>query len=958
MSLGQLRQLQSLDLHSNQLTALPMSLGQLTQLQSLDLAGNRLTALPESLGQLAQLQSLTLWGNQLTALPEALGLLNQLQSLDLAGNPLAPLPAVLGQLTQLQWLDVSYSLLTALPEWLDQLTQLQSLNLMTNRLTALPEALGQLAQLQSLNVSYNRLTSLPETLGQLTQLQWLDVAYNQLTALPEVITKLGRLAGVDCQYNPQLRFPPLDIAELGAKATSRYLRAVGEEAETVWESKMLLVGEGQTGKTWLYEALNGRFKGGERKEDTGTIGIEIGTLELPHPVRPGVTMRLNTWDFAGQEINHATHQFFFSNRTLFLLVWSARAGLAAGKVEKWLKNIRDRAPQARVILVAAQWDSPHNEYAREELKKAFPQLVETVEISSLTGEGIHRLRALVARHAAELPMMGLRWPTAWRRAAQELTSLRASTPHTTLAAVWEKLQAQGLESDESTLLIRWLHELGEVQHFPEPLELAGRVVLNPQWLTKHVGQVLASRLVEEKKGLVTRECLAEVWGEHDEPLRDFLLALMEAFDLAYRIPDDPAERSLVVERLPEDPVDYSDKWGTKAGEPELRLRLRLESLHPGIPTWFIARCHRFTQGRHWRRGVLFGDERKAPRHLGLIVANEFERTVDFTVRGPFPFTFMPLLRDGFFATVERRYPGLKIEKKVPCPGKHRDGRDCTHEFTLEELEGLIAPAHAEDEPILEIQCFQCRRKHRVQDLLCGLGFAPLSGDITLSRLAEMVGEEGVKTRHHLDERVVEMRRWWQLEFVRQWNVEQGLEEQSCPSVLAFYPLEGGSLFHSPKLRVQLYCMHPGCWHSVGAGGRCEFAPVRENIVKAGRFLAKWAGWLKPAAMLLGAAVPVAGGAVGLGAAAAKSLKEELDLTAKALEQLEKLPTEGVANPKVTIGDSRVPVAREREALGGLKEFLDSLAFPVKPYGGLKRVRTPEEHVLWLCPQHAGEFARR
>lgn len=63
-------------------------------------------------------------------------------------------------------------------------------------------------------------------------------------------------------------------------------------------------------------------------------------------------------------------------------------------------------------------------------------------------------------------------------------------------------------------------------------------MLNPQWLTKHVGQVLASRLVEEKKGLVTRECLAEVWGEHDEPLRDFLLALMEAFDLAYRIPDD------------------------------------------------------------------------------------------------------------------------------------------------------------------------------------------------------------------------------------------------------------------------------------------------------------------------------------------------------------------------------------------------------------------------------------
>lgn len=36
------------------LTEIPESLGQLTQLQSLNLPGNRLTALPEALGQLTQ----------------------------------------------------------------------------------------------------------------------------------------------------------------------------------------------------------------------------------------------------------------------------------------------------------------------------------------------------------------------------------------------------------------------------------------------------------------------------------------------------------------------------------------------------------------------------------------------------------------------------------------------------------------------------------------------------------------------------------------------------------------------------------------------------------------------------------------------------------------------------------------------------------------------------------------
>src|SRR6266576_1793114 len=63
---------------SAKLTELPESLGQLTQLQKLDVSGNRLTALPESLCQLTQLHRLSLDGNQLTALPDSLCQLTQL----------------------------------------------------------------------------------------------------------------------------------------------------------------------------------------------------------------------------------------------------------------------------------------------------------------------------------------------------------------------------------------------------------------------------------------------------------------------------------------------------------------------------------------------------------------------------------------------------------------------------------------------------------------------------------------------------------------------------------------------------------------------------------------------------------------------------------------------------------------------------------------------------------------
>ena len=53
----------------------------------LDLSGMKLTELPESIGQLTQLQTLNLFRNQLTTLPDSLGQLTQLTKLNLFQQP-------------------------------------------------------------------------------------------------------------------------------------------------------------------------------------------------------------------------------------------------------------------------------------------------------------------------------------------------------------------------------------------------------------------------------------------------------------------------------------------------------------------------------------------------------------------------------------------------------------------------------------------------------------------------------------------------------------------------------------------------------------------------------------------------------------------------------------------------------------------------------------------------------
>ncbi|MBK9210560.1 MAG: hypothetical protein IPL71_20670 [Anaerolineales bacterium] len=90
----------------------------------------------------------------------------------------------------------------------------------------------------------------------------------------------------------------------------------------------MLVGEGNVGKTTLLKALKGprTTDDGPRQNEPTTHGVEIDIhgLKLPHPEKDGVEIQLNAWDFGGQDVYRVTHQFFFSRRSLYLLVWEPR----------------------------------------------------------------------------------------------------------------------------------------------------------------------------------------------------------------------------------------------------------------------------------------------------------------------------------------------------------------------------------------------------------------------------------------------------------------------------------------------------------------------------------------------------------------------------------------------------------------------------------------------------------
>ena len=220
--LGDLTNLQELDLGSNELTGLlPSELGNLANLQQLDLGSNELTGpLPPELGELAELQELDLFHNQLTgSLPPELGKLVNLQKLDLASNHLTgPLPPELGELAELQELDLFHNQLTgSLPPELGKLASLERLHLIGNELTGpLPSELGNLANLRELILGFNRLIGLiPPELSRLGNLQRLYLVENQLTgSIPPELGNLANLQELSLEQNQLTGSIPPELGNL------------------------------------------------------------------------------------------------------------------------------------------------------------------------------------------------------------------------------------------------------------------------------------------------------------------------------------------------------------------------------------------------------------------------------------------------------------------------------------------------------------------------------------------------------------------------------------------------------------------------------------------------------------------------------------------------------------------------------------------------------------------------
>ena len=986
--IGNFTNLTRLNLQSNRLTELPNCLGDLTHLTELLLNDNKLTNLPESLRNLTALTGVYIWGNQLSALPEWLtgllhltqlwvqdnpftipdwiGNLTQLTGVGLHANRFTALPEWIGNLTNLTALGLTTSELTQLPDWLARLTNLSTLWLGDNRLADLPDWFGNLTNLTTLGLGYNQFTRLPDSLGTLTNLTNLSVHSNQLTQLPGWIGNLTNLTALHLSDNRLTELPsqlgnlltddfrlhlngnpladPLpELVRRGNTQLATYLRSL-KDAVAQYEAKLLVVGEGNVGKSSLIAALKGdNFVAGRPT----THGIEISPILFPHP-NPGLDMTLRAWDFGGQEVYRVSHQFFFSPRALYLVVWHSRHGQERDEVEGWLRRIKLRVGNEAVAMVVATHSAervPDLDYPH--LDRLFPgMLAGAFEIDSCTGDGIASLREAISERAAKLPQMGQRISPRWMTAREASLTLASSEPQIRYEKFAEIGEQSGLTDVEVNTLAKLMHDLGLVIYYDEDQGLKDVVVLNPEWLTKAISYVLEDRVTVDSGGVLDHGRLRVIWRDRKDgypaQYHPYFLRLMEKFDISYRLDGDETH-SLVPQLVPHQRPALPWQWGSapQAGIRSLALTCRLSESAPGLIPWLTVRHHRASTGNHWRRGVFLRHPIDAYRSEALL---ELRRNDELAleVRAPSPDLYFNVLRDSIEDLITRRWPGLQYQLFVPCPGTAADGTPCPGQF---RLGGLLRVR--ENGQTVSLPCMDCGDLYEISLLLTGFTVPAEPLTTVIEQMHYQIA--GIATGvSGLREQAAEI-----AATVRRIHRVVSAEVSDCPRFFTLGrkspSLAERAEFYRDHYQLSLWCEHPGHEHPWDAA-TYDLDPPKEWLVRI-------APYVRLVFRTLQLVVPVA---TAIDVAALPSA-QQADVQARLAVMQAIVADLPIGTPELgerEFADRDNGAAKLTPAEGQALRAVRQIVFendPLRAFGDMRRVQSPAGDILWVCPAHYPEY---
>lgn len=449
-----------------------------------------------------------------------------------------------------------------------------------------------------LDVSNNQLREIPQNIHEFSNLSVLNISGNSdIVELPPQMGLLSRLWNLNTQ-GCRLQEPLKSMIESKKYKTMDvigYLKSVLEDAEPYARMKLMIVGIQGIGKTSLLEQLRQEGEVPNKKKASehwakrignkninaktargttiSTVGVDIGDWIYEKKVRGQSShgpVYFRTWDFGGQKEYYATHQYFLSKRSLYLVVWRITDGFkGVSEIFQWLINIQSRAPNSPVIIVGTHYDISYDQsealqqYIRDKFinvvdaeKCGLPKVMETIEISCKTRHNIKMLCNLIYDVVFSLRSPGSkellleqRVPASYlaledvvvqlahdRKLSGADPVLKADQYYTMVNSELQKLHRSFRDPAELHQATLFLHDNGIILHYDDAT-LKDLYFLDPQWLCDMLAHVVTIREINPfaRSGIMKLDDIQHVFKSSTISTMDtqgYIVSLLNKFEVA------------------------------------------------------------------------------------------------------------------------------------------------------------------------------------------------------------------------------------------------------------------------------------------------------------------------------------------------------------------------------------------------------------------------------------------
>lgn len=547
-----LKQIKNLDTFEN-LKFLNLTYNQIKEINNLD--------------NLENLDTLFLDGNQITDITN-LDSLKKLIYLGLSDNKISKISG-LTNLINLKFLNLRHNRNIDKIENLEKNIKIDHLVLNSCNIEKL-DNIEHLSNLEYLEIHSNQIKSL-EGIENLYNLKSIDAYSNQITNF-EYLKLFDNLESLSLRGNPIKNIDQSIIFEYNCLKNLRIWHQELSKKTINKTYNICLLGDTRTGKSSLLDRLKYNTFDPNKLSSHAIILDTYNSIYTDLKITGDKDIKLQFFDFGGQDIYHGTHRWFLKGRHLNIILYNAdqkdTADVERKSIEYWIKICVQNNPDNPILIVQSKYKRDGNQIPSEfdDLKKKYPQILSEIShidsaLDDISTNGFDDLKKSIGLGIQQVLGFEMEIPQSFDNARTYLikqSKKNKEIDHEELSKLAKDTFKIGQHYDFDicySLLLKWLQGVGVI--FYNENMLGGRIILDQKWAIDAIYSLFKpgeniDRLLKKNKGQIKLSDIYEYLSQYNDYEKDLLINYLKnsytVFEYRYNFYKDSNQRTLLCPR--------------------------------------------------------------------------------------------------------------------------------------------------------------------------------------------------------------------------------------------------------------------------------------------------------------------------------------------------------------------------------------------------------------------------